>query len=310
MSDKTAWLALAVSGKREHGGNDGYADIADTYYSWDDTVPNAGAVAVGDAIAVWDKAALLGVSVVEEIATGRAQKLVHKCPACLRTGIKARENLTPKYKCKCGTTFDTPSSKPREVTTYRSRHDAAWIELPGCLSGAELRMLCRSPKSQLSLRPLNWAAFTSAVIQRNGSFPASILDSVQERLAGGHTQATVRVRIGQAAFRRRLIEESGQVCAFTGPTPATVLEAAHLYSYAAHGIHHIHGGLLLRRDIHRLFDLGQLAVHPETLTIDVAPTTTLYIDYARLHGRELHCPLSPGHIRWLTDHWQTHRGNE
>jgi N-acyl homoserine lactone hydrolase len=68
------------------------------------------------------------------------------------------------------------------------------------------------------------------------------------------------------------------------------LEAAHLYSYAASGVHHLDGGLLMRRDVHRLFDLGHHAVRPNSLTlseqagfdlagIDVVVNTHLHFDH-------------------------------
>ena len=80
--------------------------------------------------------------------------------------------------------------------------------------------------------------------------------------ANGHRQTLTRVRIGQAAFRKQLLDQFGEVCALTGPCPAEVLEAGHLYSYSKLGRHHKHGGLLLRRDVHALFDRGRLAVDP------------------------------------------------
>ena len=89
MVERVAWLALAVAGKRQHGGNDGYDDDPGVYYSWDDTVSNSSKVAVGDIIVLWDKVALLGVSVIEDIAIGTATKLIHKCPFCHRSGINS-----------------------------------------------------------------------------------------------------------------------------------------------------------------------------------------------------------------------------
>jgi hypothetical protein len=97
------------------------------------------------------------------------------------------------------------------------------------------------------------------------------------------------------------------MCAFTGPAPASALEACHLYSYAAVGQHHSHGGLLLRRDVHRLFDLGYLAVDPATTTIDVASPLLQFASYASLDDCPLQVPITPSHRKWLTYHWQEHR---
>jgi len=78
----TAWLVLAAGDARQHGGNDGYDDVVDRYYSWDSTVPNSSALAVGHAIVLWDKMALLGVSVIEAIQSGEATKTTYSCPNC------------------------------------------------------------------------------------------------------------------------------------------------------------------------------------------------------------------------------------
>ena len=80
-----------------------------------------------------------------------------------------------------------------------------------------------------------------------------------------------------------------------------------LYSYSALGEHHAHGGLLLRRDVHRLFDLGYLAVDPTTLTIDVAAPLSSFPIYAGLEGQALHTPVAPTHRKWFHDHWREHR---
>jgi hypothetical protein len=308
MSELTAWLALTVSGKREHGGNDGYLDIPNRSYRWDSTVPHSAVVAVGDVIVLWDKHALLGVSVIEEITTTQVRKPIYKCPSCGNSSIKTRSVQRPTYRCYgCKHEFDFAIRQDKEVTSYASRHEAAWIDLAGVLSGSELRQLCLIPGTQHSFRRLDWSAFTKAINQRTGELALPLLRTTRARVRGGHSTATVRVRIGQADFRRRLLQEHGDTCAFTGPAPTSVLEAAHLYSYADHATHHTHGGLLMRRDIHRLFDLGQLAIRPDTRTIDVADSIAGFSEYARLHGSTPHVSLTAGHLKWLNEHWKIHR---
>lgn len=101
----------------------------------------------------------------------------------------------------------------------------------------------------------------------------------------------------------------GEVCAFTGNAPAKVLEAGHLYSYAELGVHHEHGGLMLRRDVHRLFDDGSLAVNPSSLNIDVSDHLEAYPQYADLHDRQLRAQLHDQQIEWLARHWAEHRAS-
>jgi ribosomal protein S27AE len=246
--------------------------------------------------------------VIEAIEEEERTKPVYSCRRCGFASIKARKTVNPRFLCfKCGATFDEPDTKSKPVTTYRSHHDVAWVDLPGTLAGADLRALCERPRSQLSLRPLRFADFRDAVIRQLGSDPLTSVELRAGAVAGGHRTATARIRIGQADFRRRLLDEFGSVCAITGPAPGSALEAGHLYSYSAVGKHHDRGGLLLRRDIHRLFDLGDIAVNPSTMTVDVVPSLLSFPVYAVLAGRPLAVPVAAGHRRWLVDHWREHR---
>lgn len=326
MSDvpqPTAWLLLAAGENRQHRGNAGYDDQADIYYTWDSTVSNYANLKVGDPIAVWDKEHLLGISVIEAIETIANDKLLFRCPntECGRAGFKERRLKVPRFRCqRCGAVFDEPATEVAAVTEYRSRHDAAWTSLDALMGAEQLRSLCESPKSQLSMRALNWTAFRTALEARGAeravsrvlsrargnsspqSAAATQFDSPQ-----GHASAMVRVRRGQRNFRDHLLRSYGGRCAFTGSAPDRVLEAGHLYSYAELGEHHEHGGLLLRRDIHRLFDDGWLAVEPTTLEVDVSASLESFPQYARLHHQRLHVDLHDRQLEWLGKHWFEHR---
>ncbi|MER6514506.1 HNH endonuclease signature motif containing protein [Nonomuraea sp. NPDC001636] len=305
----TAWLMyLGAEAKRV---GEGYDDNPSTHYSWDSRVPNASHVQVGDTIVLWDGDTLLGLSVIEDIATGTSTKDLSSCPTCRKADIAERKRKTPKYRCwtdQCKAEFDTPHVETVRVTTYRARYEAGWIDLCGHVSAPELRALCEEPRSQNALRRLRWDAFRTRVETGKNATPLDVADNTRKVIAGGHKTRTVRVRNGQAAFRASLLEQFGEVCAFLGPVPAAALEAAHLYSYAENGKHHTHGGLLLRRDVHRLFDLGLIAIDPNTMTLDIAPSTRTYPDYDKLHGRPLTAPLTKAHQKWITAHWAMHRG--
>jgi len=302
-----AWLVLAVGENRQHGGNSGYDDVPDSHYTWDSTVANHARLRPGEFIVLWDKKVLVGASVIESISVGEAQKIIYRCPKCRKASIKQRRKLSPRYKCNsCGDEFNDPLSIKKDVNTYQSRHDAGWVAMDGLMVGSELRGLCISPKSQQSLRPFRWGDFRSALAAKGHSVD---LDAPHRRAAmdGGHRSATVRVRVGQVEFRRRLIQQFGDKCAMCGPTPLQVLEACHLYSYADLGEHHDHGGLLMRRDIHRLFDNGDVAVDPTTQTIDVRGSMHQYEAYRTLHGQMIQVLLQPAHRKWLQLHWDQHR---
>lgn len=313
---------MAAGDDRQHGGNTGYDDQADVYYSWDSTVNNYGNIHVGDAVAIWDKYRLLGVSVVEEIETTTAEKLLLRCPnpACGRAGIKQRKSKSPRFRCQeCAWEFDEPTTQIETVTEFRSRHDAAWTSLEGLLRAPELRELCKAPKSQLSMREMDEAALAAA-LEAHGA--AKAIHRIQNRvpdfqfipskdiqvvIPSGHAQSMVRVRKGQRQFREHLLSSFGSLCAFTGSAPERVLDAGHLYSYASLGEHKPHGGLMLRKDVHRLFDDGWLAVNPHSLTVDVSDSLSQFPQYSRLHGRNLEVRLRDEQAGWIEQHWKEHR---
>jgi HNH endonuclease len=79
----------------------------------------------------------------------------------------------------------------------------------------------------------------------------------------------VQPRLGQATFRIAVLDAYGRACAVTGEHSLPALEASHIRSYAQDGPHEIRNGLLLRADLHRLFDTGYVTVTPD-LRLDVS----------------------------------------
>lgn len=74
------------------------------------------------------------------------------------------------------------------------------------------------------------------------------------------TLAAIRLRQGQPAFRQKLLNAYGGRCAVTGATTPQVLEAAHIMPYMGGHTNVVQNGLLLRSDIHTLFDRLLLTV--------------------------------------------------
>lgn len=310
MGDTTAWLVLAAGEDRSRASNDGYDDFPSSHYSWDSKVPNHKGPQPGHVIVLRDKNRLLGASVIESIAHGKGKKATYRCEKCGSSKVEPRATVLPPIKCYskgCGAEFDRLPPVMVDVVTYRTKHDVDWMDLYGRMSSKQLRDLALQPTSQHSIRELDYDRFHEAI----GSVPApttlSRLDAAAEYRTGGHRKAYVRVRVGQEAFRGDLLTRYGNECAFSGSAPPAVLEAAHLYSYAESGEHHADGGFLMRRDIHRLFDDGLLAVHPNTLHIDVHPSLAGYDEYSRFHGEPLHATPTAGQREWLRRHWEQMR---
>jgi putative restriction endonuclease len=73
----------------------------------------------------------------------------------------------------------------------------------------------------------------------------------------------VRPRLGQGTFRVMVTDAYKRKCAITGERTLPALEAAHIKPFAEGGSHDPRNGLLLRRDIHALFDSGYVTVTPD-----------------------------------------------
>lgn len=76
---------------------------------------------------------------------------------------------------------------------------------------------------------------------------------------------TVRPRLGQGIFSIAVREAYDGACAVTREHSVPVLDAAHIVPYARGGEHRVNNGLLLRRDLHRLYDRGYVTVTPDYL---------------------------------------------
>lgn len=77
-------------------------------------------------------------------------------------------------------------------------------------------------------------------------------------------------RQGQTKFRQDLLEAYDNCCAISGCHVKEALEAAHIIPYSETENNHPSNGLLLRADIHTLFDLYLVAINPETMTVHFA----------------------------------------
>jgi putative restriction endonuclease len=109
-----------------------------------------------------------------------------------------------------------------------------------------------------------------------------------------------RGRLGQGAFRVLVTDAYQRRCAVTGERTLPVLEAAHIKPYTLSGPHRVSNGILLRSDLHKLFDLGYVTVTPE-LRLEVSRRLKAEWEngreYYAYHGRELQVrPSNPNSL--------------
>ncbi|MEQ5842986.1 HNH endonuclease [Paraburkholderia acidicola] len=103
---------------------------------------------------------------------------------------------------------------------------------------------------------------------------------------------TLVQREGQPQFRRALIDEYAGVCAISGCAVEALLEAAHIIPYLGPHTNDVSNGLLLRADLHKLFDLHMLRIDPQARTVHLCAELKVS-EYACFEGLRLRPTKSP-----------------
>jgi putative restriction endonuclease len=106
----------------------------------------------------------------------------------------------------------------------------------------------------------------------------------------------VKPRLGQGAFRVAVTDAYRRTCAVSGGKVLPALDAAHIKPYAHGGRHEVSNGLLLRRDIHSVFDAGYVTIDEQHRFVVSERVKTEFNngnEYRRLHGTLLSTPNPP-----------------
>jgi hypothetical protein len=150
------------------------------------------------------------------------------------------------------------------------------------IEGFTANGLIKSLTSPAELEALSVAQEKTAEV--SGAFnPQDIIDAREKILA-----SIVRRR-GQPQFRQKLITAYGGKCAITGCNATETLEAVHILPYRGPETNHLSNGLLLRADIHILFDLGLIAIDTSEMIVLISSRLNSTI-YAQLAGKHIHIP--------------------
>jgi putative restriction endonuclease len=114
-------------------------------------------------------------------------------------------------------------------------------------------------------------------------------------------------RLGQGAFRVAVTEAYGRECALSGGRVLPALDAAHIRPYAEGGSHVKSNGILLRKDIHSVFDSGYATIDRDLRFVVSEKVKEVFQngnEYRRLHGTMIRVPADPAdrpdaeQLRW------------
>ncbi len=126
-------------------------------------------------------------------------------------------------------------------------------------------------------------------LQEEGEFDPETLEDARRWVI-----ASVVRRQGRSTFRQSLLSLHNGRCMISGCDVEAILDAAHVVPYSGPKTNHFSNGLLLRTDLHSLFDLGLLAIDPDSMTILLNETLSKS-DYGKLAGKCLRLPAQEEH---------------
>ncbi|NIF81030.1 hypothetical protein F3J20_27235 [Paraburkholderia sp. Cy-641] len=207
--------------------------------------------------------------------------------------------MLPRWACRERHAFDTPTREAIRVKTFEAHYAKTVGPAPRLLTLRDVNDAVLRPSDQMSIKELDLAKIEHLFLDdlRGRQFivdyasaitPEDADDEIAESIIETRRRIVreVNLRRGQAQFRNRLIRQYGNTCQISRCAFPGLLEAAHIMPYAKSNDNGAHNGLLLRSDLHTLFDLWLLAVHPITLTVAIHPALH-EMGYGHFHGAPL-----------------------
>jgi len=133
-------------------------------------------------------------------------------------------------------------------------------------------------------------AAADAEVQRREIAEAETFDPRSIEDARKKILTAIVQRQGQARFRSKILKAYGSRCAVSGCTVEQALDAAHISPYRGPDTNHVSNGILLRADLHTLFDLLLLTIDAKSSCALVSPRLQ-GSEYWRFHGKKIRLPV-------------------
>lgn len=318
-----AWILKSKGDESAFGGNEGYDDVVGTTYIYDTTVKNHDKISEGDIIIVAGKKYIEGFGRIEKIEIKpNISKLRFRCPVCNTQEHYERKNISPKFKCRIKHEFDSLIQEEVMVNQFSAMYKGNYIPCSPKSSVNLLNDYYVKRNFYYSIQPVRIDFFrkefplvldkfsTEGIIPE---FETKVVDqSFLEMSEYLPSEVDARIsqiarmvsRQGQQRFREALIKYYGTKCMITGCEIPQAIEAGHVNPYRGKKDNHPANGLLLRRDLHALFDCNMIGIHPDDLKVHIHPSLK-NSEYFSLENKVILLPrngLSPSRealeIRW------------
>lgn len=317
------WALKSVSDEDlKYKSIDGYKDEIETKYVYDNTVPNHKKIKAGDIAVLVDKKNVLCLAKISQIVIFNGRKERRRCPVCRSTNCDPRKTKIPKYRCDKGHEFDTPDSETIEVTNFEAYYSSSFVVPKRLLTIDYLKPFYQNGYNpNNSMQNISEDFFMEYYKTEIGKLNTEFVYPSAEDAINYLRDATedhyiptdkderpkimqsIYARRGQEKFRDSLRKLYGDKCMITGCKILDVIEAAHINPYRGDKDNHVTNGLLLRSDIHTLFDLNLIGINPKTLTVDLCKSllNTEYEKFNNINlyvGESIRPSLEALDIRW------------
>ncbi|MBL5882718.1 HNH endonuclease [Lelliottia aquatilis] len=305
--NQKAWSFKAVGqDDLRYFGNNGYHDDSTSFYRYDNFVPNHKQVKKGDIVIVTDRKNVLGISVIDNLSSAPYIKIRNRCPyeGCAPAKLIHRKFKKPEWRCSNGHEFDYPKVEDAPALEFKADYKKNYKPIN---SVSITDLISNTPRYnvQSSIQEIDfeWANHlfggANQLSPTEADSDDTLLNAEDQRKA---VIRQIKQRRGQKAFRDSLITLSTQ-CAVSDCAIVDILEAAHITAYKNDTHNHVSNGLLLRCDMHTLYDLDLFAIDPDSLLIYFAPQIQDK-EYTRYHGKKLHVSYKVNRGA-LVERWKT-----
>lgn len=284
------WALKSVSDEEQsYKSNDGYADEFKNKYVYDNFVPNHKQIKTGDIAVIVNKKEVLGIAKISRIIIYNSTKDRRRCPICGDVNYDERKTKLPKYRCSQKHEFEEPVSETIEIVKYEAFYSSTFILPKIKVPVNELRpYFHKNYNGNMSMQSLSESFFQDFFkseferLKTKLSYPGPedsenyLIELLSDDYIPDENDERTKVyksiiqRRGQKKFRDAVREMYGNKCVITGCEILDILEAAHINPYKGEKDNHASNGLLLRTDIHTLFDLNLIGINPETFEVKLS----------------------------------------
>lgn len=228
-----------------------------------------------------------------------------------KNGTKNKEdfyNRINKYKQKNGMDEKNPYIGCIILTEPFLFEEKDWIKPMGDWSGS----IVQGKKYDITIGE-GKRVFEEVENRLSGKIRVEVAnDSNSTNRLATYYESLTKHRIGQSAFRVVVTDAYSRECAVTGETALPVLQAAHIKAFSDNGPNEVNNGILLRSDIHTLFDRGYMTIDSN---YNIEISSRLKEDYGntlgyqQYHGKKLRVLPLEGENKPCKDYLQWHNEN-